>query len=119
MTERLTPNSYRLYGRRVLLDRSCTNMNIRWRVVLRSRHLAAVRIVRESRAVDFVRPYIHLIWKYEAREPWMTGLDSPIPGSSAANAWAGNWLWAMGFDNMEYFEVRVGAETYHGEICQA
>ncbi|KAJ4299341.1 hypothetical protein N0V90_004586 [Kalmusia sp. IMI 367209] len=105
---------YRLYGRKVLPDRSCSTMNPRWRIVLRSRHLAAVRIVREPG--EFPRPYFHLIWKYGYREAWMRQLHSSVPGTVDAKAVPGSWLWDIGFDRMEHFDVRVGGETYEGEI---
>ena len=42
----LTLISYRLFGRRVLPDRSCGPMNKDWRGILRGRCLAGVRVDR-------------------------------------------------------------------------
>ncbi|EUC44839.1 hypothetical protein COCMIDRAFT_26898 [Bipolaris oryzae ATCC 44560] len=47
------------------------------------------------------RPYIHLIFRREKAEAWMTDFESVIPN---------NWLAQHGFDNMEHFEVKVGVE---------
>ncbi|KAK7179468.1 hypothetical protein PSPO01_14480 [Paraphaeosphaeria sporulosa] len=105
---------YRLYGRKVLPDRSCTEMNKLWRIILRQRKLAAVRIHREPGGQD--KPHFHLIWKHAHRESWMTGKNSVIPGTVDGRATVGSWLWNLGFDEMEHFEVRVGAEQRPGEF---
>ncbi|KAH7384008.1 hypothetical protein BKA66DRAFT_417040 [Pyrenochaeta sp. MPI-SDFR-AT-0127] len=122
---------YRLFGRRVLRNRSCSQMNILWRAILRNRALASVRIHRKPAArlwsIDEMagfgfsssasaalsigyrfpvgqqpKPYIHIIFKKECAEPWMTGFESNIPKSPD------DWLAARGFGNMEHFDVRVG-----------
>ncbi|KAF2439293.1 hypothetical protein P171DRAFT_369914 [Karstenula rhodostoma CBS 690.94] len=105
---------YRLYGRRVRPDRSCTEMNKMWRVILRHRKLAAVRVHRQPGGQD--KAYFHLIWKHAHRESWMTGKHSAIPGTVDGRATVGSWLWNLGFDEMEHFEVRVGAEQRPGEF---
>ncbi|KAF9729418.1 hypothetical protein PMIN06_005867 [Paraphaeosphaeria minitans] len=105
---------YRLYGRKVLPDRSCTEMNKLWRTILRQRKLAAVRIHRGPGG--HVKPHFHLIWKHAHRESWMTGKHSVIPGTVDGRATVGSWLWNLGFDEMEHFEVRVGAEQRPGEF---
>ncbi|KAL1610705.1 hypothetical protein SLS60_002375 [Paraconiothyrium brasiliense] len=105
---------YRLYGRKVLMDRSCTEMNKLWRVVLRNRQLAAVRVHRQPG--PYPKPYFHLIWKYEHRASWMTSKHSSVPGTVDARATPGSWLWNLGFDRMEHFDVRVGAEEHPGEF---
>lgn len=94
-------------------------MNILWRTILRTRSLASVRIHRQpssssqtpslslaSRLVGVVtpvarapRPYIHILFKSEAAETWMTKMDSPIPQG---------WLSARGFAAMEFFDVKAG-----------
>lgn len=85
-----------------------------WRVVLRHRKLAAVRVHRAPGGQD--RPYFHIIWKHAHKEPWMTGKDCAIPGKVNGRATVGSWLWNLGFDEMEHFEVRVGAEQRAGEF---
>ncbi|EOA87559.1 hypothetical protein ACJQWK_08192 [Exserohilum turcicum] len=119
---------YRLFGRRVLRNRSCGAMNNLWRKILRSRSLASVRIHRNpsmilsaSTSTLFVqtgamatpqlaafpivlKPYIHLIFKKEAAEAWMTDFESMIPKQPV------DWLAQRGFGHMEYFDVRVGVE---------
>jgi hypothetical protein len=89
-------------------------MNKNWRVILRRRMLAAVRIYRQP--VGYPKPYIHLIWKYEHRADWMTGKYATVPGTVNGRASPGSWLWSLGFDLMEHFDVRVGAEQYTGEF---
>lgn len=93
-------------------------MNVEWRSILRTRSLAAVRIHRKavvtapSLAAPFAaylsaagplptRPYIHILFRKDAAEPWMTLPVSAIPP---------HWLTIRGFDRMEYFQVRVGVE---------
>ena len=94
-------------------------MNVLWRSILRTRSLASVQIHRQppgssqtlpsahmARPVGVVRPiapgsrpYIHIIFKKEAAEPWMTKLDAPVPQG---------WLAACGFGAMEHFDIKVG-----------
>ncbi|KAH6621838.1 hypothetical protein C7974DRAFT_425601 [Boeremia exigua] len=115
---------YRLFGRRVQQDRRCSVMNYLWRNILRTRSLASVHIhrrpaapapayfpVSSSQTVRFrplhmvsvePRPYIHVLFKPECAETWMTKLDSQIPYG---------WLAAHGFDAMEYFDVKVGVAS--------
>lgn len=51
-----------------------------------------------------LKPYIHLIFKKEAAEAWMTDFESMIPKQPV------DWLAQRGFGHMEYFDVRVGVE---------
>lgn len=44
---------------------------------------------------------MHLIFRREKAEPWMTEFESVIPN---------NWLVQHGFGSMEHFEVKVGVE---------
>ena len=90
-------------------------MNALWRTILRTRSLAAIRIHRqptppppESRAAAVQalrpttlgpRPYLHILFKPECAEAWMTKFDSQVPTG---------WLNARGFGGMEYFDVKVG-----------
>jgi len=76
-------------------------MNLLWRTLLRTRALAAVRIHRRPAAPS--KPYIHLIFKKDTAEPWMSQFDSVIPESPG-------WLFLHGFYPMEHFDVRVGVE---------
>lgn len=123
-------NSYRLFGRCVLPNRSCSQMNMVWRTILRSRALSSVRVHRQPRArrlgagdlvaavasrsraagmsvapprnsVQVVKPYIHIIFKKECAEPWMNKFESHIPKHP-------DWLAARGFGAMEYFDIKVG-----------
>lgn len=110
--------SYRLFGRRVQFDRRCSNMNTKWRAILRTRSLAAICIHRQpttfsqspspttqhppNQSVAVVsgpRPYIHITFRRGMAEAWMTEEASTIPAE---------WLANHGFDNMDYFEVKVG-----------
>ncbi|KAG9185793.1 hypothetical protein G6011_07124 [Alternaria panax] len=113
---------YRLFGRRVLKNRSCSGMNNLWRSILRSRSLASVRIHRKpapnaaasAPAMAVVgtqllvpaaaKPYVHIVFKADAAEPWMTEFESVVPKTP------NNWLAERGFGAMEYFEVKVGVE---------
>lgn len=120
LKQALTISRYRLFGRHVQPDRRCSAMNALWRTILRTRSLASVRIYRQpagsssqtpspsptARSIGIVRPvapaprpYIHILFKKEGAEAWMTRLDSPIPQG---------WLSARGFAFMEYFDVKVG-----------
>lgn len=119
MEAELTIGRYRLFGRRVQPDRRCSSMNVLWRSILRTRALASVRIHRQpaspsqtpfsapaTRPVGVVRPvapaprpYIHILFKQENAEAWMTKTDSPVPL---------DWLSARGFGFMEHFDVKVG-----------
>jgi hypothetical protein len=94
-------------------------MNVLWRSILRSRSLVSVSIHRKpagssqipsqmltARPVGIVRPiatgprpYIHILFKKEAAEAWMSKLDAPIPQ---------DWLEDRGFAGMEHFDVKVG-----------
>lgn len=112
---------YRLFGRKVQPDRRCTSMNISWRNILRTRALASVKIHRQpagptqaslpvpvaqaavilahSPSAHGSRPYIHLLFKPERADAWMTEFESWIPKG---------WLVARGFEAMEYFDIKVG-----------
>ena len=108
-------------------------MNTLWRATLRNRALASVRIHRKPASrplgvgglvnstpsipphralagaprgdsLQDVKPYIHIIFKRECAEPWMIGVESDIPKIP-------NWLANRGFDNMEYFDIKVGVES--------
>jgi hypothetical protein len=50
------------------------------------------------------KPYLHIIFKKDAAEPWMTAFESVVPKTPV------DWLVERGFGNMEYFDVRVGVE---------
>lgn len=89
-------------------------MNQNWRIVLRDKHLAVVRIHRNGG--DYRRPFIHLIWKFEHRESWMTEKFSYVPGTIGGRARPNSWLWNLGFDDMEHFHIRVGAEKRPGQF---
>jgi hypothetical protein len=52
----------------------------------------------------FTKPYLHIIFKKDAAEPWMTAFESVIPKAPV------DWLVERGFGTMEYFDVRVGVE---------
>lgn len=102
-------------------------MNPLWRTILRTRALAAVHIHRQPAgsvpgfpasltgatlvsanhppATAGPRPFIHVVFKRERAESWMTEFESQIPQ---------NWLSDRGFDAMEYFEVKVGVEPTAG-----
>ncbi|KAF2186360.1 hypothetical protein K469DRAFT_573840, partial [Zopfia rhizophila CBS 207.26] len=88
---------YRLFGRRVLPDRSCTRMNRIWRTYLRESHLAEVRIYREIAEVKI--PFIHILFKPEFALEWMVRQESVVPAG---------FLDEIGFSHMEYFDVKVG-----------
>ncbi|XPS72900.1 hypothetical protein M3J09_005058 [Ascochyta lentis] len=106
---------YRLFGRRVQRDRRCSGMNTVWRTILRTRSLAAVKIHRKAIStpptlprqlarglapvVAGYRPYIHIMFRRDAAEAWMTKEVSVAPDG---------WLKARGFGSMEYFDVKVG-----------
>lgn len=45
------------------------------------------------------KPFIHMLFRPETAEPWMTAAESTIPD---------NWLRNHGFGGMEYFKVKVG-----------
>jgi hypothetical protein len=126
----LTMHSYRLFGRRVLRNRQCSVMNGVWRSILRTRALASVTIHRKPapRTVDLAslipvpvihhtagtlppptgrvtietKPFIHVLFRSEFAEPWMTQLVSDIPKTPV------DWLVARGFGEMEHFDVKVG-----------
>lgn len=92
-------------------------MNQLWRAILRNRSLFSVRVHREPAGRRFIppnairihptltqptKPYLHIIFKTECAEPWMTKFESDIPKSPR------DWLADHGFNGMEYFDVRVG-----------
>jgi hypothetical protein len=97
-------------------------MNGLWRSILRSRSLASVRIHRKpaqpTTASAFtvatvgahlavpavIKPYLHIIFRKDSAEPWMTQFESVVPKVPA------NWLAQRGFGGMEHFEVKVGVE---------
>lgn len=95
-------------------------MNSQWRIILREKHLAALRVHRDGGA--FKKPYFHLIWKAEHRLDWMKGKFCFIPGTTftfnlpGSRALRGSWLWKLGFGEMEHFDVRISAEQYPGEF---
>lgn len=101
-------------------------MNSNWRTILRNRALASVTLHRKpaavmmpitslppgrARARALVRnpgathvladpkPFIHMLFRPDCAEDWMTKDESDIPDG---------WLAARGFDDMEYFDVKVG-----------
>jgi len=45
------------------------------------------------------KPYIHMLFRAECAESWMTSKESAVPAG---------WLGGRGFGNMEYFAVKVG-----------
>lgn len=126
----LTLLRYRLFGRRVLPTRQCSQMNTLWRTILRARALASVTLHRKpaSRTVEFssltpgspdfflasrvvplpelvvvsTKPFMHILFRAECAEPWMTDFVSEIP------KFPQDWLAAHGFADMEYFDVKVG-----------
>ncbi|KAF1951553.1 hypothetical protein CC80DRAFT_203489 [Byssothecium circinans] len=122
---------YRLFGRKVLPDRTCSAMSRTWRMAMRYRMLESVvlhrdpppkqlstgwqpsnrpgtfvhttvggQIVNRDQGTVTTRPYIHLIYRYECAEDWMR---FPDVGSTPPP----NWLRERGFENMEFFEVKV------------
>ncbi|PZC90216.1 hypothetical protein A1F95_09712 [Pyrenophora tritici-repentis] len=116
---------YRLFGRRVLRDQSCSAMNNLWRTILRTRALASVRLHRKPPVVANVmrttglpalappvevKPYIHIVFKEEFAEHWMKAYNSFIPYKI-------EWLMARGFDSMEHFDVKVGVEQHGPKRC--
>jgi hypothetical protein len=48
------------------------------------------------------KPFIHVLFRPEFAEPWMTQLVSDIPKTPV------DWLVARGFGDMEHFDVKVG-----------
>ncbi|KZM24956.1 hypothetical protein ST47_g3893 [Ascochyta rabiei] len=108
---------YRLFGRRVQPDRRCSTMNTTWRTILRARSLASVKIHRRpaSHSLTFPsmstrllaltapgpRPWIHIFFRREAAEAWMTEEVPVIPDG---------WLRARGFSSMEHFDVKQAQE---------
>jgi hypothetical protein len=101
-------------------------MNNNWRTILRTRSLASVTLHRAPAphtvlvsSLDpgtlprflgtplpqtisvLTKPFIHILFRHECAEPWMTQLVSEPPKEL-------NWLAERGFDRMEYFDVRVG-----------
>jgi hypothetical protein len=101
-------------------------MNNLWRTILRNRALASVCIHRKpappaalpvpsSRiprtagvqvavGTPTTKPYIHIVFKQNFAEPWMTKFESVIPKNPV------DWLAERGFGAMKYFDVRVGVE---------
>jgi len=45
------------------------------------------------------KPFIHMLFRAEFAEPWMTKFESDLPT---------DWLSERGFGNMEYFDIKVG-----------
>ncbi|KAF2271734.1 uncharacterized protein EI97DRAFT_387204, partial [Westerdykella ornata] len=88
---------YRLFGRRVLEDRSCTALVVAWRDLLREGKLAAVRVHRAWKKNE--GPYIEILFKPEHKESWMDAEVSEPPE---------DWLNKYGFTEMEYFNIKVG-----------
>jgi hypothetical protein len=101
-------------------------MNNKWRTILRNRELASVTLHRKPAAVMVPvaslplgrlrtrtlalpnvpthvpvppKPFIHMLFRAECAEPWMTHEVSPIPAG---------WLEVRGFGLMEHFAVKVG-----------
>jgi hypothetical protein len=108
-------DSYRLFGRRVMPDRRCSGMNTLWRTILRTRSLTAIRLHRQPPSPSPIplaahhppvsagsRPYIHVLFKPDCAESWMTQLESQIPPG---------WLVAHGFGTMEHFDMKVGVAS--------
>ncbi|KAF2634363.1 hypothetical protein P280DRAFT_463682 [Massarina eburnea CBS 473.64] len=89
---------YRLFGRLVLDDRSCTDMNRLWRLTMRQSILESIIVYRDPPGV--LGPHFHIIYRYEYAEPWMTfpGINDRIPAG---------WLEERGFVNMEVYKVKV------------
>jgi hypothetical protein len=98
-------------------------MNNLWRTILRARALASVTIHRKPprRAVALInlgsstnllplhsrvsfetKPYIHILFRSECAESWMTQLVSNVPKTPV------DWLARHGFGAMEYFDIKVG-----------
>jgi hypothetical protein len=104
-------------------------MNNLWRTILRTRALASVTLHRKpSRTIDSsslmpglphrplvhnqipppstvtlqIKPFIHLLFRAECADAWMTQLVSELPRTPV------DWLAARGFGEMEYFDVKVG-----------
>ncbi|KAF2832727.1 hypothetical protein CC86DRAFT_341404 [Ophiobolus disseminans] len=123
---------YRLFGRRVLRNRTCSAMNSIWRSILRTRSLASVTLHRKpapcsvklaslppgparslallslgtvlpnplpEKVMVKTKPFIHILFRAECAEPWMTKRVSDAPV---------NWLAERGFGSMEHFHVHVG-----------
>lgn len=89
---------YRLVCRTIYPGKVVGPVNQYWRDILREQKLAAVRIHRAPAAPDV--PYFHILFKQECKEAWMTQEVSDPPA---------DWLERHGFDDMEYFGVKVGA----------
>lgn len=87
---------YRLLGRHVLPGRHVGPLNLNWKSLLEEQKFAAVRIHRQHPTEE---PFIHILFKQEHKESWMTGEFSDPPA---------NWLDDYGFDDMEHFEIKVG-----------
>lgn len=119
--------SYRLFGRRVMRNRQCSAMNNLWRAILRARALASVTLHRKpaSQVVEMptptgsnpvtphlrplttritieTKPFIHILFRAECAESWMTERVSSIPKTPV------DWLALHGFGGMEHFEIKVG-----------
>jgi hypothetical protein len=105
-------------------------MNGIWRSILRTRALASVTLHRKpaprsvelaslipgpvvqptagifgpptGRAALDTKPFIHVLFRPEFAEPWMTQLISDIPKTPV------DWLATRGFGEMEHFDVKVG-----------
>ncbi|KAF2008011.1 hypothetical protein P154DRAFT_558342 [Amniculicola lignicola CBS 123094] len=86
---------YRLLGRKVQVGRKVSSMNPVWKVVIRNRQLASVIVRRYD---DHRRPYIHIAFKIQYKEDWMT-VTPQVPSAE--------WCLERGFDRMEYFIIKV------------
>jgi hypothetical protein len=75
----------------------------RARGALTARVATAPVAAAQSAAPLVTKPYLHIIFKKDTAEPWMTAFESVIPKNP-------DWLAEHGFGNMEYFDVRVGVE---------
>lgn len=51
------------------------------------------------------KPYIHILFRRQFAEPWMTSRDSAIPKLPI------DWLADRGFGGMEHFDIKVGVAT--------
>jgi hypothetical protein len=51
------------------------------------------------------KPYIHILFRRQFAEPWMTSRDSIIPKVPT------DWLTDRGFGGMEHFDIKVGVAT--------
>jgi hypothetical protein len=59
-------------------------------------------IPRLSTVTLETKPFIHILFRSECAEAWMTQLVSDVPKTPV------DWLATRGFGEMEYFDVKVG-----------